>query len=32
MTDFGKIIRSGWGENPSDAIVQEVEAEYGETQ
>ena len=32
VTDFGKIIRSGWGENPSDAIVEEVEAEYGETQ
>jgi hypothetical protein len=32
VTDFGKIIRSGWGENPSDEIIQEVEAEYGETQ
>lgn len=30
VTDFGKIIRSGWGENPSDDIVKEIEEEYGD--
>ena len=30
VTDFGKIIRSGWGENPSDEIVKEIEEEYGD--
>ena len=30
VTDFGNIIRSGWGENPSDEIVKEVEDEYGD--
>jgi hypothetical protein len=30
VTDYGKIVRSGWGENPSDKIVKEIEAEYGD--
>ncbi len=30
VTDFGSIIRSGWGENPSDEIVKEIEEEYGD--
>ncbi len=30
VTDFGKIIKSGWGEDPSDEIVKEIEEEYGD--
>ena len=30
VTDYGKIVRSGWGENPSDQIVKEIEEEYGD--
>jgi hypothetical protein len=30
VTDFGKIIRSGWGENPSEEIEKEIEEEYGD--
>jgi hypothetical protein len=29
VADFGKIIKSGWGEDPSDEIRKEIEEEYG---
>jgi hypothetical protein len=32
VTDFGKIVKSGWGEEPAKHIIEEMEALYGETQ
>ena len=29
VTDYGRVVRSGWGRNPSDKIVNEINVEYG---
>jgi hypothetical protein len=29
VADYGKIIKSGWGEEPSDEIKKQIEEEYG---
>ncbi len=29
VADYGKIVKSGWGEDPSDEIKREIEEEYG---
>jgi hypothetical protein len=29
VADYGKIIKSGWGEEPSDEVKREIEEEYG---
>lgn len=30
VTDFGKIIKSGWGDDPAREIVKKIEEEYGD--
>ena len=30
VTDFGKIIKSGWGDNPSPETIQIMEEDYGD--
>lgn len=30
VTDFGKIIKSGWGDDPPPEIVKKIEEEYGD--
>lgn len=30
VADFGKIVKSGWGEDPSPEIVKEIEEQYGD--
>jgi hypothetical protein len=30
VSQYGKILYSGWGENPPEDIVQKIKDEYGE--